>query len=718
MKKALMVLLVLFTSFLIPNYKVSALSDSFYVGEYLTGEYIVKINESSGKYEQMRAFRRKSDNRVAYCLELWEGINENKTLTGYDSEQSSHANIKYYNWERIMLISYYGYGYENHTDKKWIAITQFMIWKELSPESTLYFTDTLNGKKITKYESEMNEINELVKKHSTLPSFYGKNFEVKYKENYQIVDTNNILDKFTITSYTTESAIKKDNTLTVKVKNIGTNNQVILTNTDKKYNNKPTVYIDENGQDLLITGSYYPIYAIARFNLPESNIKVTKLDEDTNDKIPQGEGSLKGAVLQLLDKNKEVVSEKKITDDSDLTFEHVGYGTYYIKEVKAGTGYLLNEDLIKIEVDEEYKNVSFYNEIIKEKLVFNKYMRNPITNEVVKEANAKFSLYNFNNEQIATFTTDSNGTYEITLPYGNYILKQDYGMINHSYIKELTITVNSHGNTQYFDLYNDELTSLVKIINTDSDSNLPILEGGSTFKIKKVDTDTEIETLITNDLGITNSVLLSTGKYIVEQISSIYGYEINQNIFEFEIDENTNFSKENDSNLIEIAIPNNKLKSGVKVIKITEYYLNDILNDVKTEYLNNISIYANEDIYSKDGKKLYEENSIITTDLYLGNYYIINPINGDKIELVLNTPNTRKVEILEKIYEYEKQIPEKEEIIQNEEINNSEEPEITNEEIISDVPNTYQKKATSYISSFLILIGFIVNKRKKINESD
>lgn len=703
MKKTLMVLIVLFSLFIVPNFKVNALTDSFYVKEYLNSEYIVKIKGQTGKYEQMRAFRRKSDNRIAYCLELWEGINENKTLTGYDDEQYNHANIDYSSWEKVMLISYYGYGYQNHTEQKWIAITQFMIWKTLSPDSTLYFTDTLNGKKINKYEQEMAEINNLIKNHATIPSFDNQTFNTRYKEDYQIIDDNNILDKYDITGYNTNKVSKVNNTLTVATTEIG-ENIVILANSGKNYNNNPTVYIDPAGQDLLIPGNYIPIYSVVRFNLPEGNITVTKLDKDTNTKLPQGNASLNNSKFILMDKDNMIVSTKTITNNSELTFEHLGYGTYYLKEIESGKGYLLNDNVIKIEVNNNYENINFYNQVIKEKIIIKKYIRNTITNQIAIEEGAIFSIYNSNNEKITTFKTDENGVYELTLPYGDYLLKQDYGMINHSYIKDILISINNNGNTQYLNLYNDELTAKVKVINTDSDSNLPILESGASFKIKKLDGD--IETLITNSNGFTNELLLSSGKYQLEQISSVDGYDINKNIFEFEITADTNFINDNGNNLIELTVPNDKLKGKIKVIKKTEYYLNDILTDTKIEELNDITIYANDDIYSKDEIKLYEKNNIVTSNLYFGTYYLINPVTNAKIELIIDTPSTRKVEIIEKIYEYETKDKEESDPIKSD-----------YEEIITNVPNTYQKETISYLSSLLILTGFILNKMEKKHET-
>lgn len=709
MKKTLMVLMVLFTLLLIPNIKANALSDSFYVAEYLPNEYIVKINSTSGKYEQMRTFRRKSDGRVAYCLELWEGINENKTLTGYDNNQYDYGNIPYYAWEKIMLISYYGYGYQNHTDKKWIAITQFMIWKILSPESTLYFTDTLNGNQITKYETEMNEINELVRLHPTLPSFNTQLFDVRYKEDYQIIDENGVLEDYDITSYSTIKADKSYNTLTVNTNM--PSSRVTFAKRGKLYDSNPIVYVDPNGQDLLIAGNFYPVYAYVDFNLPLSTITVTKLDEDTNSQNPQGDASLIGTTFQLLDKDQQLVSTKTLSNNNELTFENIGYGTYYLKETESGTGYLLNKNILKLEINSANKYINFYNEVIKEKIILHKYLKNPITNEIKPEKDATFSIYNLNNEKIHTITTDDNGTVELTLPYGNYILKQETGAINHKFIEDLAITVNTNGNIQEINLYNEELTSLVKIINTDNISNLPLLESGAKFEVKNLDTN--IKTLITNDNGETAPILLSSGKYTIKQLSSISNYKVNNNEFIFEINE-ASIINNNSENIMEIIVPNEKLKSNIEIIKKTEYYLDDILINTEVDDNYNLNIYAKEDIYSKDKIKLYDKDQIVSKDFYFGNYYIINPIDQVIVDIIIDSINTRKIELLEKKYEYtpilEPNEDKSEDLEEDEFINDS-------FEVITDVPNTYQKQTYLYFDTFLIVFGLILNKREKHNEN-
>ncbi len=750
MKKTLMVLIVLLSLFIVPNFEVNALTDSFYVGEYLSGEYIVKLKNQTGKYEQMQVFRRKNDNRIAYCLELWEGINENKTLTGYDNEQYNYANIDYSDWERVMLISYYGYGYQNHTGQKWIAITQFMIWKTLSPDSTLYFTDTLNGKKVSKYEQEMEEINNLIRSHATLPSFNNQIFTTKYKEDYQVIDTNNVLDKYDITSYNTNKVSKTNNTLTTSTTTIG-ENTVILANFSTIYSNNPTVYVDPNGQDLLIPGNYNPIYSIVKFNLPEGNITVTKLDRDTNTKIPQGSASLSNSKFILMDKDNTLISTKTITNNNELTFDHLGYGTYYLKEVESGEGYLLNDEIIEIEVNNNYVYVNFYNQVIKEKIIIKKYIRNTMTNEIAVEEGALFSVYDSSNKKITTFKTNYDGKYELTLPYGLYTIKQDSGKSNYLLTDDFTVNVTSNNLTKTYELYNDKLTTNIKVINTDFDSKLPILESGATFKIKNIETNDYVKDenqediiLKTNSHGFTDFITLSSGSYKIEQLDSVDGYQINDGTFIIEINENSNFKYDNNNQrYFEITIPNTKQKGKVKIKKSTEYYLNDKLSETEVEDIM-IPIYAKDDIYSKDGLKIYSKDSevtkfVTTTDLsytkelIFGSYYIKDIFNDSIIDIIIDNEETKNIDLLEKMYNYVNELP-------NNDYNASNEEDIKNEnndcekvkdnndsdindnnksdnEII-DVPNTFTTNIGYFNTDILLIIlGLILIIKGKKHES-
>ena len=273
MKKILLVILVLF-SFLIPS-KVFALEDSFYDSEYIPGAYIVKLKDGNGKYEQMKIFRRRSDNQPVYCLQIWEGLNTNKKLTGYNQKQYSYAGLDFKTWVDVSFIAYYGYGYKDHTDSKWFAVTQYMIWQLTSENTTLYFTDTLNGNRVDKFKDEIDEINDLIKHHYDIPSFQSSAYILKYKKPITLVDNNNVLEEFDLIGKGKLDVIKEGNQLTVSLDKVS-NEQVFLTKKDKMYSNYPIVYIDNEGQNILAPGMYEPVSSVVFFKLLGGSLLINK----------------------------------------------------------------------------------------------------------------------------------------------------------------------------------------------------------------------------------------------------------------------------------------------------------------------------------------------------------------------------------------------------------------------------------------------------------
>lgn len=711
MKKIWLFFLVLFMV-IIPNGRVYALENSFYEGEYITGEYIKKFKNGTGKYEQLRFFRRKEDNQAVYCIQLWETLSSNKLIEGYDSNQYIYANIDYSTWERIMLIAYYGYGYQNHTDDKWYAITQFMIWQETSPDSTIYFTKTLNGSRISKYEQEMNEINCLIQNHANLPSFYNHTYSVKYKESLTIEDTNRVLDRFNITEDSGIIVTKDNNTLSLTNTYMG-DSQLILTNMGKRYSTVPIVYIDHNGQNLLAPGNYYPIYMVINVELPVTDIVIHKLDLDNQTSIPQGDARLVGSKFQLLDKDYQVITEKAIEQEGKLIFENIGYGSYYLKEIKAGEGYLLNSQVIPLGVESDHISVNFYNQVIQNEIIITKYLKNPLTEVTSVEEGAIFSIYDKRNQKIGSFVTDDTGMINTKLPYGTYIIKQELGAKNHTYVDDFQIEVKKNGEIQNFDLYNEEITANIKVIHVDSDSNLPILESGATFRIRNLDTNEYVKDkdqvleLKTDNNGNTPLIRLSVGKYQVEQITSVDGYYVNQDIFYFEINEEVSFLLDDKNNFyLEIEVPNQKMKSRIEIDKYIEYYLNDELQQIEQDFDLVIPIYASNDIYSKDGVKLYEKDEevvntilsngkIVTPELVFGSYYLKDD-KDNIISVLLNKLDSEKVELRERIYEYR--------TVYN--------------EVIVEVPNTYSENANSPKFSILLIgLGLWMIGRKRHENS-
>ena len=274
MKKIWTLVVLLLSLSLIEITEVKALTDSFYEAEYVSGAYIKKFKPgaSTGRYQQMRVFRRSSDQQVAYCIEIWKELLDGKPVIGYQEDFLNHINLSEELWEKIELLAYYGYGYQDHTSLDWYAVTQYLIWKTLEPDSTIYFTGTLNGNRIDKYQSEIAELERLVDSHNQLPSFVNQKYQLTYNEEYILTDTNQVLENFTIQADENLSVKKEGNELRVKSTQLGTS-KIILS---KESANKTTLYVDLESQSLIVRGGFNKISSEVEVELPYSTFQIQK----------------------------------------------------------------------------------------------------------------------------------------------------------------------------------------------------------------------------------------------------------------------------------------------------------------------------------------------------------------------------------------------------------------------------------------------------------
>ena len=105
---------------------------------------------------------------------------------------------------------------------------------------------------------------------------------------------------------------------------------------------------NSNNQDYAITGITYEEgegYIQSEYSKNNTKIKIIKLDED-------GTTKLKGAIFQLLDKNKKViVSEIKTDENGEAILNNIIPGKYYIKEIKSPLGYIKYDKEIEINTE-------------------------------------------------------------------------------------------------------------------------------------------------------------------------------------------------------------------------------------------------------------------------------------------------------------------------------------------------------------------------------
>jgi hypothetical protein len=414
---------------------VNAESAEFYEAEYIDGIYMNKKSNNSKTiyYQKARFFRQYGTNDFAYCIEPFMFFNENYT---YESTTTPY-NLSEEQIKKISEIAYFGYGYKNHTDEKWYAITQMMIWQEADSNGEYYFTNGLNGPRINPYESEIAEINALVNDYDTLPSFANKEFTSVLNNDVTITDTNNVISKFksNFKNYT----IDNNNITLSKLKE--TSYCLTFYKDEEQIYNTPLIFYQADGtQNLLKTGNIgrqeFNIY----IDVIKTNLKITKVDYDTELTIAEGDAVLDGAKYELYDSNMNKLKEIEIVNNT-ANIDNLNLGKYYLKEIEAGTGYLLDDNIYEFTIDKTNRNIelTLKNQVIKKKIKLIKKYGNG--DDYQPEKNIDFEIYSSKNELIKTISTNDFGEVEVTLPYGEYTIIQKNTTTGYEKINPLTINI-------------------------------------------------------------------------------------------------------------------------------------------------------------------------------------------------------------------------------------------------------------------------------------
>ena len=413
LQKIIIILVSVFTlNFTLASVK-AANGEQFYEGEWISDIYINKVmNNGYKKYQQAQIIRRKSDNQFAYCLEPFVKLKSNASYNEVSKnyQNSFYASVK--QWHRVNLLAYYGYMYDGHEDPKWYAITQVLIWKIFYPDYDIYFTDTLNGKKkVDAYQEEIAELERLIVSHDKNISFLNDNINLNINDRISLTDTNGLLKDFSLTNSTIPAHLN-NNILTIEGAMIG-EQTISLVKKDNKYTSVPLLYIDDNSQNILMSGSFEPINIDMKVQVNGYALKVQKVDMDTRQPIKKAGLQFKiknlntGQFIENPDNQKDKYIFETNNEGYFKTSNILTYGKYEITEESISLdGYLWNKKPLVIELNENTSylkddNNRFYTTIMFE----NKRITGQITvqknGEIFESNNNNFS-YSFANLADAT----------------------------------------------------------------------------------------------------------------------------------------------------------------------------------------------------------------------------------------------------------------------------------------------------------------------------
>ena len=447
-------------------YTVKAESAQFYEGEYINNIWMNRVDKGTIYYQKARTYKQKGTEKYAYCIEPFTTFKESSQYTS----TIQPSNLTKEQKERIALIVHFGYNYKSHTDMKWYAISQMMIWKTAAPSNDFYFTDSLNGKRINIYQDEMNYIEILMKEYKTEPSFSNATYNIVAGEELSLWDANGVINNYTTKK---KNATIEKNKLILKNLPVG-EHEIIVTRKEVAHRTPLVFYQAENTQNLVTLGDIEEKNVKIKVSVKETEVNINKLDKDTKTTKSSGEAILSGAKYQILDKDRNELQIIDIDETNHQVIKNLPYGKYYIREVKAGTGYTLDDKIYEFEITKDKPRITLnlYNEVVKTKLIINK--RYLINETLQAEKNIIFGIYDKDKNLITKITTNQDGIAEITLPYGNYTIIQLTTTEGYDTIEPFNIIVENETELTY-NLVNrkiqvpntssKELPFLLKIIN-------------------------------------------------------------------------------------------------------------------------------------------------------------------------------------------------------------------------------------------------------------
>ena len=403
----------------------------------------------------------------------------------------------------------------------------------------------------------------------------------------------------------------------------------------KEISSSTGYFIDNKSYEANIINSNM-VNIISKEEAIKGQIKITKYDSETNSCNAQGEATLIGAKFEIKDKNNNVVDTLIIGDDCTATSKNIPFGDYTIIEKESSKGYYINNNTFNTSVKEnKVYNVTIKEEVIKNKFQFYKFYGNESTGFIYAEANARFNVFDKDGNVYTTFTTNTSGYAEVTLPYGKYSIEQETGLEDYKLMYPFEIEVNEKTSlTQTKHLKNGEITAKLRLIKIDSETKEQINIAGFKFKIKNINTneyvcqttDKVICEYSTNEEGILLTPLpLFGGDYEIEEIQAKPNYLLSNERMIFSIKNNTKLI--NDpiyGSLIELKFENQRVKGEIIIHKVGEKtnivqngfeYTDERLDGIKYCLYNDKKEEVKCDKTNKEGQ-------LIFNNLELGKYYL------------------------------------------------------------------------------------------------
>lgn len=521
---------------------------------------------------------------------------------------------------------------------KVLEVAQTIYDRAYANTNDNYIKATVTISKGSQIETTLDGINYLIQNYSVTANKELSSYDVNiigFPENTRILNSSNN-DSTTMTNSTLKIAIPT-NSLTE-------NFTGYISVYNAKVKSFPIFYgaAPENSlQDYIFSDPSEVTSARATLDIDtyKSTLKIIKTDSENNKPIS-------GVTFNVKYANGTIIGNYTTDNNGTITINKLKQGDVIVTETSTTNNYVL--DTSSKNVTLEYNSTSTLSVTNDRKKGNVKVIKFDKDNNEIRLSDVEFKLYNENNIEIGTYTTDKNGEIFINnLDIGKYTIKETKTNSAYELINDVTFVVD-YNKTTTLEISNEKSKGQVQVIKIDADyNNIPI--ENVTFNV--LDSNKNIiETIKTNNQGIaTTSMLPSYNKtYYLQEVETNENYILDENLHEFTIEKDKitslvieNKHKEGNLQIYKVDKDDNKITLGgvnfqlysEEFNKLVGSYTTDLNGEIKIDNLR-IGNYILKETSKKNGYYLAEDIKIQIKANETTKTFVENELEKGKIKVI------------------------------------------------------------------------------------
>ncbi len=314
------------------------------------------------------------------------------------------------------------------------------------------------------------------------------------------------------------------------------------------------------------------------------SITINKVDYETGKPVPQGYGTLSGAIYEVyhydLTSGRKIVDGKITTDKNGKgTITNLKPGAYKIREIKAPNGYAINKEVIEVKAEIREANTANFEysvdcDEIPHTTVISKYFLSG--NERKPLEGALLQLLDENGTLIEEFTTSSEDYVIKGLSNGKYILHEVGAPAGFVKSEDIQFEINDDVVKSKVEMKDE--TTKVEITKVDKDTGKPL--SGASLQIFDLNGKVMDEWISTDKPHRLER--LPVGEYTLHEVKAPDGYHLVKDQ-KFTVKETAEVQNFNLSNVLIPAVPKTGDNSFFFIYMMIMILMSGILVALKRE---------------------------------------------------------------------------------------------------------------------------------------